>query len=90
VIGRERKEAIFIIRFSRETNGKLERFYGVLEEKMIHRAQIATIPEYVHWHNTIKPHLSLNIKALETPTQAFHRKLLIDRKEITQTIQEAK
>jgi hypothetical protein len=53
---------------------------------MIHRAQIATIPEYVHWHNTIKPHLSLNIEALETPIQAFHRKLPQDRKEITQTI----
>jgi putative transposase len=73
-----------------QTNGKLERFYGVLEDKMIHRAQIATIPEYVQWHNTIKPHLSLNIETLETPIQAFHRKLPIDRKQLTQTIQEAK
>jgi len=38
-----------------QTNGKLERFYGVLEDKMIRRAQIATIPECVHLHNEIKP-----------------------------------
>jgi putative transposase len=69
-----------------QTNGKLERFYGVLEDKMIRRAQIAIIPEYVQWHNTIKPHLSLDWVNLETPIQAFHRKLPEDRKEITQTI----
>jgi len=73
-----------------QTNGKLERFYGVLEDKMIRRAQIATIPEYIHWHNEIKPHMSLNWENLETPIQAFHRKLPEDRKEIAETIQEAK
>ncbi len=73
-----------------QTNGKLERFYGVLEDKMVHRAQIATIPEYVHWHNEIKPHLSLDWENLETPIQAFHRKLPEDRKNLTQTIQDAK
>jgi putative transposase len=54
-----------------QTNGKLERFYGVYEQK---RHQFKTIDEYVHWHNEIKPHLSLNIETLETPIQAFHRK----------------
>jgi putative transposase len=54
-----------------QTNGKLERFYGVYEQK---RHQFKTIDEYVHWHNEIKPHMSLNIEALETPIQAFHRK----------------
>ena len=73
-----------------QTNGKLERFYGVLEDKMIRRAQIATIPEYVHWHNEIKPHMSLNWEKLETPIQAFHRKLPEDRKNLTQIIQDAK
>jgi putative transposase len=73
-----------------QTNGKLERFYGVLEDKMIHRAQIATIPEYVHWHNEVKPHMSLDWENLETPIQAFQRKLPQDRKEITQPIQDAK
>jgi putative transposase len=54
-----------------QTNGKLERFYGVYEQK---QHQFKSIDEYVHWHNEIKPHLSLNIEALETPIQAFHRK----------------
>jgi len=54
-----------------QTNGKLERFYGVYEQK---RHQFKSMDEYVHWHNEIKPHLSLNIETLETPTQAFHRK----------------
>jgi len=54
-----------------QTNGKLERFYGVYDQK---RHQFRSIDDYVHWHNEIKPHLSLNIETLETPTQAFHRK----------------
>jgi putative transposase len=73
-----------------QTNGKLERFYGVLEDKMIRRAQIATIPEYVHWHNEIKPHMSLNWENLETPIQAFHRKLPEDRRNQIILIQDAK
>jgi putative transposase len=54
-----------------QTNGKLERFYGVYDQK---RHQFKSIDEYVRWHNEIKPHLSLNIEALETPIQAFKRK----------------
>jgi putative transposase len=73
-----------------QTNGKLERFYGVLEDKMIRRAQIATIPEYVHWHNEIKPHMSLNWEELETPIQAFHRKLPEDRKNLLPITRDAK
>jgi putative transposase len=73
-----------------QTNGKLERFYGVLEDKMIRRAQIPTIPQYVHWHNEIKPHMSLNWENLETPIQAFHRKLPEDRKNLVQIPQDAK
>lgn len=73
-----------------QTNGKLERFYGVLEDKMIRRAQIATIPEYVHWHNEIKPHMSLNWENLETPIQAFHRKLPEQPKNLLSIPQDAK
>jgi putative transposase len=70
-----------------QTNGKLERIYGVYEQK---RHQFKSIDEYVHWHNEIKPHLSLNIETLETPIQAFHRKLPLQKTETTQTIQDAK
>jgi len=70
-----------------QTNGKLERFYGVYDQK---RHQFKSIDEYVHWHNEIKPHLSLNIEALETPIQAFHRKQPPEKTETIQTIQDAK
>jgi putative transposase len=56
-----------------QTNGKLERFYGFYDQK---RHQFSSLEEYVRWHNEIKPHLSLNFEELETPIQAFHRKLL--------------
>jgi putative transposase len=72
-----------------QTNGKLERFYGVLEDKW-RRGQLRTIPEYVHWHNEIKPHMSLNWETLEKPIQAFHRKLPEDKKNLIKTIQDAK
>ena len=65
------KEYVLIIRFSGETNGKLERFYGVYEQK---RHQFKSVDEYVHWHNEIKPQLSLNVESLETSIQAFHKK----------------
>jgi len=66
-----------------QTNGKLERFYGVYDQK---KHQFKSIDEYVHWHNEIKPHMSLDWENLETPIQAFQRKLPKDRKEITPTI----
>ena len=72
-----------------QTNGKLERFYGVLEDKW-RRGQLRTIPEYVHWHNEIKPHMSLNWETLEKPIQAFHRKLPEDKNNLIKTIQDAK
>jgi len=64
-----------------QTNGKLERFYGVYDQK---QHQFKSIDEYVQWHNEIKPHLSLNIEALETPIQAFQRKQP-PKEEITKT-----
>jgi putative transposase len=70
-----------------QTNGKLERFYGVYDQKQY---QFKSVDEYVHWHNEIKPHLSLNIEALETPIQAFHRKQPLEKTEAIQTTQDAK
>jgi len=78
---------VFIQRFSRETNGKLERFYSVYEQK---QHQFKSVDEYVHWHNEVKPHLSLNIETLETPIQAFHRKQPLEKTEVIQTTQDAK
>ena len=70
-----------------QTNGKLERFYGVYEQK---QHQFKSVDEYVHWHNEIKPHLSLNIESLETPIQAFQRKQPLEKTEAIQTTQDAK
>jgi len=70
-----------------QTNGKLERFYGVYEQK---RHQFKSIDEYVRWHNEVKPHMSLNIEALETPIQAFQRKLPLEKLEAIQTAKDAK
>ena len=70
-----------------QTNGKLERIYGVYEQK---QHQFKSVDEYVHWHNEIKPHLSLHIETLETPIQAFHRKLPLEKTEAIQTTQDAK
>ena len=70
-----------------QTNGKLERFYDVYEQK---QHQFKSVDEYVHWHNEVKPHLSLNIETLETPIQAFHRKLPLEKTEAIQTTQDAK
>jgi len=53
-----------------QTKGKLERFYDVCEQK---QHQFRSIDEYAQWKNTIKPHLSLNIEAFETPIQASHK-----------------
>jgi putative transposase len=68
------------------TNGKLERFHGVYQQK---QHQFKSIDGYTQWRNELKPNLSLNIEALETPIQAFHRKLP-EKTEATQTIQDAK
>jgi putative transposase len=44
---------------------------------------------YVRWYNVVKPHLSLNIETLETPIQAFHRKLPLQKTDAVKTIQDA-
>lgn len=55
-----------------QTNGKIERFYRTVEEK-IHKFK--SIDELILWYNTKRPHMSLNLKMLETPYQAFIRKM---------------
>jgi putative transposase len=54
-----------------QTNGKIERWYGLYRQK---RHLFGSLKEFVYWYNHIKPHLSLNFEELETPAQAFRRK----------------
>jgi putative transposase len=58
-----------------QTNGKIERFYETFQSKIEH---FNSMEEFVTWYNTKRPHMSLNWDELETPIQAFYRK--IDRR----------
>ena len=58
-----------------QTNGKIERFYGTLEDKARH---FESLDEFVEWYNC-KADMSLNLDEPETPCQAFLRKLPPER-----------
>jgi putative transposase len=59
-----------------QTNGKIERFFGLMEQKL---HLFESLEEFVYWYNYVKPHMSLNFDELETPYQAFLRKLPAER-----------
>ncbi len=54
-----------------QSNGKIERWFGTYRQK---RHMFSSLKEFVYWYNNIKPHMSLNLEKLETPSQAFIRK----------------
>lgn len=58
-----------------QTNGKVERFFGTFEAKV---SFFPTIEEFMTWYNTKRPHMSLRFEDLETPMEAFYRK--VDRR----------
>ncbi len=55
-----------------QSNGKVERWFGVYDH---HRKAFKTKEEFLHWYNEVRPHRSLNFEVLETPAQAFVRKM---------------
>lgn len=55
-----------------QTNGKLERFHGEIQAKF---HLFRDMDEFVDWYNNIRPHMSLDWDNLETPAQAFARKM---------------
>ena len=55
-----------------QSNGKVERWFGAYER---HRDAFQTKEEFLHWYNEIRPHRSLKFEVLETPAQAFIRKM---------------
>ena len=55
-----------------QSNGKVERFFGLYKAK---RHKFSSKDEFIHWYNFVRPHLSLNFEELETPAQAFIRKM---------------
>ena len=55
-----------------QTNGKIERFFGLVEAK---KRFFKDIDELIEWYNYDKPHMSLDFDNAETPEEAFWRKL---------------
>jgi len=59
-----------------KTNGKIERWFGLLEQKI---KLSDPIDEFGLWYNTLKPHMRLNLDECETLEQAFWRELPSER-----------
>ena len=55
-----------------QSNGKIEKWFGCYDK---HREAFNSIEEFLHWYNDVRPHRSLKFDMLETPSQAFIRKL---------------
>jgi putative transposase len=55
-----------------QSNGKVERLFYTYEQ---HRDAFPTAEKYMRWYNHVRPHMSLDFSRLETPWQAFQRKM---------------
>lgn len=55
-----------------QTNGKQERLFGTVKR---HYNEFRSLDELINWYNDIRPNMSLDWDNLETPSQAFIRKM---------------
>ncbi len=55
-----------------QSNGKVEKWFETYDN---HRHAFKTKGEFLHWYNEVRPHRSLKFEELETPQQAFVRKM---------------
>jgi putative transposase len=55
-----------------QSNGKIEKWFDLYDN---HRFAFANKEEFLQWYNEVRPHRSLNFEELETPQQAFIRKM---------------
>ena len=55
-----------------QSNGKIEKWFDCYDR---HREAFKSVEEFLHWYNEVRPHRSLKFDILETPSQAFIRKL---------------
>lgn len=55
-----------------QSNGKIEKWFDLYR---LHRHAFKTKEEFLHWYNEVRPHRSLKFDILETPSQAFIRKM---------------
>ena len=56
-----------------QTNGKVERFFGTVKAKL--PRFLGDVDGLVRWYNEVRPHMSLNLDVIETPHEAFIRKM---------------
>ena len=54
-----------------QTNGKLERFHGSIEEEIFHYESLS---RYIEYYNERRLHFSLDIDNYETPLKALFTK----------------
>ena len=55
-----------------QTNGKVERFFRTVKDKL---SEFESLEGLMEWYNEVRPHMSLNLDVIETPHQAFVRKM---------------
>ena len=55
-----------------QSNGKVEKWFDIYR---LHRQAFKTKEEFLYWYNEVRPHRSLKFEELETPQQAFVRKM---------------
>jgi putative transposase len=55
-----------------QSNGKVEKWFETYDK---HRHAFSTKEEFIVWYNDVRPHRSLRFDILETPEQAFQRKM---------------
>ena len=55
-----------------QSNGKMEKWFDCYDRN---REAFETKEKFMYWYNDLKPHKALNFDKLETPSQAFIRKM---------------
>ena len=55
-----------------QSNGKIEKWFDIYVR---HRNAFKTKEEFLYWYNEVRPHRALRFDILETPQQAFLRKM---------------
>jgi putative transposase len=55
-----------------QTNGKVERFFRTVKDKL---PRFGSVDALIQWYNMKRPHMSLNLDAIETPYEAYLRKM---------------
>ena len=55
-----------------QSNGKIEKWFDIYR---LHRNAFKSKEEFLYWYNEVRPHRSLKFDILETPQQAFVRKM---------------